>query len=156
MDAFFRFDCACEGEYTIDMCDSSGDAYIRIYTEGCGWSEGTEFAVDDDSCPGSPPNADPQLTVVLEVGTSYWIEVGTWRPDPPWAPPPNSPYTLRISACTPCTGDVNGDLTVSFADVLALIAAWGPCPAGCPQDLNGNKAVDFADILVVIAGWGPC
>ena len=28
--------------------------------------------------------------------------------------------------------------------------------ATCPEDLNGNGAVDFADILVVIAFWGPC
>ncbi|MCP3903965.1 MAG: hypothetical protein GY715_10060 [Planctomycetes bacterium] len=35
------------------------------------------------------------------------------------------------------------------------IGAWGPC-GGCPEDLNGNGAVDFADILVVIAAWGPC
>ena len=35
------------------------------------------------------------------------------------------------------------------------ISAWGPC-AGCPEDLNGNGNVDFADILELLAVWGPC
>ncbi|MHC5114925.1 MAG: hypothetical protein ACYTGP_10925 [Planctomycetota bacterium] len=26
----------------------------------------------------------------------------------------------------------------------------------CPWDLNENNAVDFADILLIIANWGPC
>lgn len=29
-------------------------------------------------------------------------------------------------------------------------------PPPCPWDLNENNAVDFADILQVIANWGPC
>ena len=29
-------------------------------------------------------------------------------------------------------------------------------PPPCPHDLNGNGDVDFADILAVIAAWGPC
>lgn len=97
-DVFYRFDCQCTGQYTLDMCDSAGDTYLRIYTGACGWSGGSEFAVADDSCPGSPPNADPLLTVTLQTGISYWFELGTWRPDPPWAPPPNSPYNFRFSA----------------------------------------------------------
>ncbi|MHC5113658.1 MAG: right-handed parallel beta-helix repeat-containing protein, partial [Planctomycetota bacterium] len=54
-----------------------------------------------------------------------------------------------------CLGDLDGSGDVGFGDILAIIAAWGPCP-GCPQDLNGNGFVDFADILVVIGAWGPC
>jgi hypothetical protein len=29
-------------------------------------------------------------------------------------------------------------------------------PPPCPLDLSGNGAVDFADILLVVADWGPC
>jgi hypothetical protein len=79
------------------MCGSSGDTYLRVYGDGCGWTDGFELAVADDECPGSPPGADPLLLVDLEAGHSYWLELGTWRPDPPWAPPPNSPYTLSVS-----------------------------------------------------------
>jgi hypothetical protein len=52
-----------------------------------------------------------------------------------------------------CDEDVNGDGTVNFADVLGIIAAWGPC-LGCPADVNGDSQVNFADILDVIARWG--
>ncbi|MCP3903939.1 MAG: hypothetical protein GY715_09925 [Planctomycetes bacterium] len=56
--------------------------------------------------------------------------------------------------CLPCP-DLDGDGLVGFGDVLAIIAAWGPC-AGCPQDLNNDNVVGFGDILVVIGAWGPC
>ncbi|MCP3904459.1 MAG: hypothetical protein GY715_12600 [Planctomycetes bacterium] len=49
-------------------------------------------------------------------------------------------------------GDANGDGLANFADILAIIGAWGSCP-GCPEDLNGNGNADFADILEVIANW---
>ncbi|MCP3902776.1 MAG: hypothetical protein GY715_03990 [Planctomycetes bacterium] len=56
------------------------------------------------------------------------------------------------------TGDLNCDGVVSFADVLLLIGAWGPCPAPClpecPADLNGDCTVSFADVLVLLGGWG--
>ncbi len=61
---------------------------------------------------------------------------------------------FRCSSDT-CLGDVNRNFEVGFADVLALIAAWGECGA-CAADLDGNGLVEFADILIVIAAWGPC
>jgi len=96
-DVFYRFDCTETGTYHFQMCNSSGDTYLRIYTEGCGWADGSELAVADDECPGSPPNADPLLSIELDAGQQYWLEVGTWRPDPPWAPPLNSPYVLGVT-----------------------------------------------------------
>jgi hypothetical protein len=56
----------------------------------------------------------------------------------------------------PCPEDLNGNGNVDFADILAIIAAWGPCVGECPEDLNGNGQVDFADILAVIGAWGSC
>jgi hypothetical protein len=49
-------------------------------------------------------------------------------------------------------GDVDGDGIVDFGDLLAVLAAWGPC-TGCPEDLDGSGAVDFADLLLVLANW---
>jgi len=50
-------------------------------------------------------------------------------------------------------GDANGDGVVNFADVLTLIAAWGPCSGTCPADLDGSGDVGFGDILIVLANW---
>jgi hypothetical protein len=69
-------------------------------------------------------------------------------------------WTLRISTC-PADTDGNGFVNVS--DLLAVIAAWGPCPAPptpCPSNVaivgDSINRVDVADLLAVIAAWGPC
>ncbi|MHC5113166.1 MAG: hypothetical protein ACYTGP_01900 [Planctomycetota bacterium] len=59
----------------------------------------------------------------------------------------------RLQPQSAPTGDVNGDGTVNFADVLGVIAAWGPCAGPCPADLDGNGAVGFGDILIILANW---
>ncbi|MCP3905285.1 MAG: hypothetical protein GY715_16790 [Planctomycetes bacterium] len=70
--------------------------------------------------------------------------------------PATGVYLIRIAGidCNPVVGDVNGDCSVSFADILEVIGAWGPNP-GHPADVNGDDAVNFADILVIIGAWGP-
>lgn len=57
----------------------------------------------------------------------------------------------------PIPGDTNGDGVVNVADLLAVISAWGPCPAppaSCPADMNGDGVVNVADLLIVITNWG--
>ena len=49
-------------------------------------------------------------------------------------------------------GDVNGDGVVDVVDLLAVLAAWGPCP-GCPEDLNDDDVVDVLDLLIVLGEW---
>ena len=41
---------------------------------------------------------------------------------------------------------------VDFADIVLLLAAWGPCQ-GCPADVNGDGVVDFADVLLILGNW---
>jgi photosystem II stability/assembly factor-like uncharacterized protein len=53
----------------------------------------------------------------------------------------------------PIPGDVNGDGSVGFGDVIQIIGAWGACTGSCPEDLNGDGFVNFADILIVISLW---
>jgi hypothetical protein len=62
--------------------------------------------------------------------------------------------SLQMSAFgeTALPGDVNGDGVVSVADVLAIIAVWGPCD-GCAEDLNNDGQVNVNDLLEVIASW---
>ena len=59
----------------------------------------------------------------------------------------------------PLPGDVNGDGTVDVNDLLAVVAAWGPCPAppaSCPADIappGGDGEVNVNDLLLVITNW---
>ncbi len=54
-----------------------------------------------------------------------------------------------------CLEDISGNGVVDFADILAILAAWGSCE-GCPEDISGNGEVDFADVLAVLGAWGEC
>ena len=54
-------------------------------------------------------------------------------------------------------GDVNHDGSVDTADLLALLAAWGDCPAPpepCPADFNDDQTVNTSDLLILLANWG--
>ena len=62
-------------------------------------------------------------------------------------------YFLRVEH--PACPDFDGDGRVTFADLLDVLAAWGPC-SGCPEDLDDSGAVDFEDVLRLLAAWGPC
>jgi outer membrane protein assembly factor BamB len=60
---------------------------------------------------------------------------------------------------TPCPGDLDCDDEVGVTDFLALLAAWGPCPAEpepCPGDLDGDGEVGVTDFLELLAAWGSC
>jgi hypothetical protein len=63
-------------------------------------------------------------------------------------------YGVSAGACV-CAGDIDGSGTVDTADLLQLLAAWGPCP-DCPEDVDDDGDVDAADLLVLLASWGPC
>ena len=49
-------------------------------------------------------------------------------------------------------GDLDGNGAVDFSDLLAVLAAWGPC-VDCPADFDDSGAVDFADLLVILSNW---
>lgn len=153
-DIFYRYDCKVTATHVFEMCDSEGDTYLRIYSDGCGWSDGDELAVADDDCPGSPPNADPRLVLDLVAGASYWIELGTWRPDAPWGEP-NLPFVFDVSIEAPaCPADVTGNGAVDVDDLLAVLAAWG---TGDPAaDIVPDGIVNVDDLLVILASWGAC
>lgn len=50
-------------------------------------------------------------------------------------------------------GDLDGDGVVGFADLVALLSAWGACADDCPADLDGDGHVAFADILLLLSDW---
>ena len=53
--------------------------------------------------------------------------------------------------------DLNADGAVSVADLLELLASWGPCGKGCClADLDIGGTVGLSDLLALLANWGPC
>jgi hypothetical protein len=66
-------------------------------------------------------------------------------------------FTLIDNIRVARLADVDGDGVVNIDDLLAVIAAWGPCPAPpvtCAADVTDDGAVDIDDLLRVIGGWG--
>ncbi len=64
---------------------------------------------------------------------------------------------LEVLAGISIPGDLDGDGTVSVLDLLALLAAWGPCPdppEECPADLDLDDSVGILDLLTLLAYWG--
>ena len=55
-----------------------------------------------------------------------------------------------------CEGDIDGSGAVDVGDILAILAAWGPCDGECPEDVDENGDVGFSDLLIVLKAWGPC
>ena len=52
-------------------------------------------------------------------------------------------------------GDINGDGFVNVEDLLALLAAWGPCEEDCClADLDIDGTVGVEDLLLLLANWG--
>ncbi len=50
--------------------------------------------------------------------------------------------------------DIDGDGVVGFDDLLAVLAAFGPCgDPGCVEDVDDSGTVDFDDLLAVLAAW---
>ncbi len=64
-------------------------------------------------------------------------------------------YSAVIFLNDTCPWDLDDNGTVGAADLLALLASWGPCK-GCPADFDGNGNVGASDLLALLANWGPC
>lgn len=56
----------------------------------------------------------------------------------------------------PIPGDTGGDGSVGFDDILAVLAAWGPCPppGPCAADVDGDGSIGLDDLLFVLVRFG--
>ncbi|MCZ6493001.1 MAG: FG-GAP-like repeat-containing protein, partial [Planctomycetota bacterium] len=67
------------------------------------------------------------------------------------------PILTFTVTCSGTVGDIDCNGIVNIFDLLALIAAWGPCPpppAPCSADLDGDGSVGILDLLTLLANWG--
>jgi hypothetical protein len=74
---------------------------------------------------------------------------------PEWLDVPPEEDPVEHEDCLADIEPVDGDGVVDVADLLELLAAWGPCP-GCHADIVDDNVVDVADLLELLAAWGPC
>lgn len=51
-------------------------------------------------------------------------------------------------------GDVDGNMSVTVEDLLAVLGTFGPCE-GCQSDLDGDGQVGIEDVLQVLADFNP-
>jgi hypothetical protein len=87
---------------------------------------------------------------------TFYEDPGT---DVPWESSDSvgtEPVSSPIEDESGCGADVNCDGVVDVTDLLAVIAAWGECPATdpCTADTNGDGVVDVTDLLAIIGSWG--
>jgi hypothetical protein len=94
----------------------------------------------------------------------YGIDYGWHLAVVDYAPGATNTVTVTIDQMTVeftvpelVLGDLNNDGMVGITDLLALLAAWGPCPAppaACAADLNLDGSVGVGDLLLMLANWG--
>ena len=87
-------------------------------------------------------NPNGSFTMIGSINNTDGVRpesIVVWDP-----PPPNIP------------GDLDGDGSVGAADLLILLASWGPCGDcdDCSADLDGNCTVGASDLLILLANWG--
>jgi T5SS/PEP-CTERM-associated repeat protein len=69
---------------------------------------------------------------------------------------PSSTVSVLPNLAIGGPGDVDQNGRVDVDDLLAVILAWGPCPAppeACPADLNGDGVVGMDDLMEVLLNW---
>ena len=60
-----------------------------------------------------------------------------------------------LSDNPPCPGDLDGDESIGFSDVLIVLNDWG-CSENCTSDVDETSAVGFSDVLIILNDWGAC
>ncbi|MCH8150837.1 MAG: hypothetical protein IH830_00505 [Planctomycetes bacterium] len=123
------------------------------------------------SVTGMADGFDPRIDLidgfVPQVGDTFQIAtadggLGAFEFDLPELPPPLIWHVIQDAQTVklrvgPIPGDLDGDGVVGILDLLALLAAWGPCPdppQECPADLDNDTTVGILDLLTLLANWG--
>ncbi|MCP3905828.1 MAG: hypothetical protein GY715_19560 [Planctomycetes bacterium] len=183
-DVWFSFDPPCGGQFTVSLCGSNYNTRIGVYST-CPTESLQILACNDDFCGEQSQVAFVGFagTFLIRVGGylgergSGTISVSAQCLDAGACCMSDGTCELlgpgdcgtvggtflgiglscNPSPCAPvCPEDLSGNAAVDFADILAVIAAWGACPPQCPEDLDGSGDVGFGDILTVIGAWGVC
>lgn len=106
-----------------------------------------------------PASGWTALTVAGDITDTGWV-TGSGMFDPDGAGPLASYSRMFILRVPPphCPGDADGDGIAAFADVTAVLEAWGTdygvTPFPGPGDADASGSVGFGDITEVLAHFG--
>ncbi|MCI0363252.1 MAG: hypothetical protein L0219_05175 [Phycisphaerales bacterium] len=155
-DVWYAYTAPCSGPVDINTNESNFDTLLSVHSACPSDPQAIILACDDDSAEGN----NSALTFIAQAGSTYFIRVGGFINE-------TGSYLLNIAGpCDSCPADIapagNEDGLVNVADLLALVAAWGPCGPGgpCVADIaplgSPDGTVNVGDLLEVISAWGAC
>ena len=127
-------------------------AYYVVRWDGAQWRPlGAEMDGLVSSLTTFDPDGDGPLAVQLAAG-GFFVDAGGVPSSHValWGGCPDAP--------APCAGDADGDRTVSFADVTAVLVHFGSTGLPySPGDASGDGLVNASDIVSVLLGFDtPC
>lgn len=96
--------------------------------------------------------ACPQLTGACCVGSSCAILEASLCEQAGGVFGGEASSCTEVSCSSPCPGDFNSDSVIGFDDLLFILSDWD----GTQADLDGSGTTDFADVLILLAAFGPC
>ncbi|MBX3410663.1 MAG: matrixin family metalloprotease [Phycisphaeraceae bacterium] len=154
-DVWYRYTATCEGNVTIDTCDTNFDTILMVYAAGvCPLASTAPLACNDDTAGcGALGTRGSRVVFPAMPGEQFTIRVAGWTAASTGSG--NLNITCRPD-CSPCAADYNQDGGVDGADVDAFFADWEqglPC-----ADVNEDGGIDGADVDFFFAVWenGGC
>jgi hypothetical protein len=145
-DIWYFYTPTCDGTATVELCDSDYDTRLAVYIQ-TGACPGVFFGCNDDAC--GEEGLRSSLTFQAFTEFVYAIRVGGFEG--------GGTGTMNVTCGGGgCPEDFDGDGTIGFSDLVAILSNWGPCKAECPWDLDKDGEVSFSDLVQVLAAWGPC
>ncbi|MBX3382082.1 MAG: matrixin family metalloprotease [Phycisphaeraceae bacterium] len=154
-DVWYRYTSSCEGNVTIETCDTNFDTVLMVYTgTTCPVAATVPFACNDDTsgC-GIFSIRGSRVVFPAMPGQQFIVRVAGW------ATSTRGSGTISFACrpdCSPCAADYNQDGGVDGADVDAFFADWEqglPC-----SDVNEDGGIDGADVDFFFNVWenGGC
>lgn len=131
---------------TIDGVHQVGNATDFFLASATFTDNGSE------DLPGDPlPTFPMDLPTVIPPGETAHVLIDLTPESTSWQTEIDASIEATHLATIP--GDIDGDGIVGTNDLLAILAAWGPCTGSCPEDLDGDGEVAVTDVLLVISWW---
>jgi hypothetical protein len=155
---FEYFGCGCSGP-ALGMANNDLSLYVA---DGFGqyvrYDLATGFLMDEGFLPfgTSAMVMDGEDLLLSEPdGTIHRIDPVSWLELDTMISPVTI-ETMLLDDAVSVFADIDGDGIVGINDFLALLGAWGPCPAppeACPADLDNDGYVRITDFLLLLGNW---